>query len=156
MSNPSATATEDYGFRLSMQPWLLIRTWPEPVTVSRVAFGVKGLPSSISSTGPQLPSLSRPCIYNVWVEPIAQFRSEMDRVAVTPSRGLSKIPVIGLSSSDCDFSLVQHPIPANDTSVRSIRLICQPIAESYVKGKTEARPGAKAPDGENAKTEASA
>ena len=66
------------------------------------------------------------------------------------------IPVIGLASSDCNFSLIQYPIPANDTSVRSIRLICQPIAESYVKGKTEARPGAKAPDGENAKTEASA
>ncbi len=46
-----------------------------------------------------------------------------------------KIPVIGLSSSDCDFSLVQYPIPANDTSVKSVRLIVDEIAEAYTKGK---------------------
>lgn len=45
------------------------------------------------------------------------------------------IPVIGLSSSDCDFSLVKYPIPANDTSVRSVRLVCEAIAESYTAGK---------------------
>lgn len=46
-----------------------------------------------------------------------------------------KIPVIGLSSSDCDFSLVQYPIPANDTSVRSISLITNIIADAYADGK---------------------
>ena len=46
-----------------------------------------------------------------------------------------KIPVIGLSSSDCDFSLVQHPIPANDTSIKSIALIVERIAEAYQQGK---------------------
>ena len=46
-----------------------------------------------------------------------------------------KIPVIGLSSSDCDFSLVQHPIPANDTSVKSIALIVERIADAYLQGK---------------------
>ncbi len=45
------------------------------------------------------------------------------------------IPVIGLSSSDCDFSLVQYPIPANDTSVRSLALIVGEIAEAYAEGK---------------------
>ncbi|MDO8521671.1 MAG: 30S ribosomal protein S2 [bacterium] len=45
------------------------------------------------------------------------------------------IPVIGLSSSDCDFSLVQYPIPANDTSVRSIRYIVDFIASAYSAGK---------------------
>ena len=45
------------------------------------------------------------------------------------------IPVIGLASSDCDFSLIQYPIPANDTSVRSIRLIAEEIAEAYLEGK---------------------
>ena len=45
------------------------------------------------------------------------------------------IPVVGLASSDCDFSLVQHPIPANDTSVRSVRLVCEEIADAYVEGK---------------------
>jgi len=45
------------------------------------------------------------------------------------------IPVIGLSSSDCDFSLVQYPIPANDTSVRSIRYVVDFIALAYSDGK---------------------
>lgn len=45
------------------------------------------------------------------------------------------IPVIGLSSSDCDFALIQHPIPANDTSVKSVRLVCDEISEAYVEGK---------------------
>jgi len=46
-----------------------------------------------------------------------------------------KIPVVGLSSSDCDFSRVQYPIPGNDTSVRSIRLIADSIAEAALDGK---------------------
>ncbi len=45
------------------------------------------------------------------------------------------IPVIGLSNSDCDFSLIQKPIPANDTSVRSVRLIVDRIAEACLEGK---------------------
>lgn len=48
------------------------------------------------------------------------------------------IPVVGLASSDCDFSLVQYPIPANDTSVRSIGLISEVIAEAYQAGKKAA------------------
>ncbi len=46
-----------------------------------------------------------------------------------------KIPVVGLSSSDCDFALVQYPIPANDTSIRSIRLVCEAVAEAVQNGK---------------------
>jgi len=45
------------------------------------------------------------------------------------------IPVVALSSSDCDFARVQYPIPANDTTVRSIRLVAETIAESYSGGK---------------------
>lgn len=45
------------------------------------------------------------------------------------------IPVIGLSSSDCDFSRVQFPIPANDTSVRSIRLVVDSLADAFSEGK---------------------
>jgi small subunit ribosomal protein S2 len=45
------------------------------------------------------------------------------------------IPVVGLSSSDCDFSRVQYPIPGNDTSVRSIRLVADAIADACLEGK---------------------
>lgn len=46
-----------------------------------------------------------------------------------------KIPVVGLSSSDCDFSLTQYPVPANDTSVRSIALVGNAIGDAYLEGK---------------------
>ena len=48
------------------------------------------------------------------------------------------IPVIGLSSSDCDFALAQYPIPANDTSVRSVKLVVDAISSAYQKGKRAA------------------
>lgn len=48
------------------------------------------------------------------------------------------IPVVGLSNTDCDFSLVQYPIPANDTSIRSIRLVVDRIAHACATGKSAA------------------
>ncbi len=45
------------------------------------------------------------------------------------------IPVISLASSDCNFSLIQYPIPGNDTSVRSVRFVVEAIAEGYADGK---------------------
>lgn len=57
-----------------------------------------------------------------------------EKTAVEEANQL-RIPVIGLSSSDCDFSLVQYPIPANDTSVKAVRLVVGEIADAYQKGK---------------------
>jgi len=57
-----------------------------------------------------------------------------EKTAVEEANQL-RIPVIGLSSSDCDFSKVQFPIPANDTSVKSIALIVEAIANAYQSGK---------------------
>ena len=51
-----------------------------------------------------------------------------------------RIPIVGLSSSDCDFSLVQYPIPANDTSARSVSLIVDRIADGYAEGKHAPKP----------------
>jgi small subunit ribosomal protein S2 len=55
-----------------------------------------------------------------------------------------KIPVIGLSSSDCDFSMVQYPIPGNDTSVRSISLVVNALAEACLAGKKSSAAPTKA------------
>ncbi|MBI2613037.1 30S ribosomal protein S2 [Candidatus Kaiserbacteria bacterium] len=60
--------------------------------------------------------------------------SRHEATAVREARQLG-IPVIALSSSDCDFSLVKYPIPANDTSVKSVRLVCDKIAEAFMEGK---------------------
>lgn len=40
------------------------------------------------------------------------------------------IPVVGLANTDCDFSMVQHPVPANDTSVRAITLVCDALSHA--------------------------
>lgn len=57
-----------------------------------------------------------------------------EKTAVQEANQLG-IPVIGLSSSDCDFSKIQYPIPGNDTSVKSIRVIVNEIASAYQEGR---------------------
>ena len=52
------------------------------------------------------------------------------------------IPIIGLSSSDGDFSLIKYPIPANDTSVKSVGLVADIIARAYESGKRAPAPAA--------------
>jgi len=60
--------------------------------------------------------------------------SRHENTAVLEANQL-KIPVIGLSSSDCNFSLVQYPITANDTSVKSVKLIVNDLADAFSEGK---------------------
>lgn len=67
--------------------------------------------------------------------------SRHENTAVQEANQLG-IPVVGLASSDCDFALVQYPIPANDTSVRSIRLVAEAIAEAYQGAKRAPAPKA--------------
>lgn len=60
--------------------------------------------------------------------------SRHEKIAVQEANQL-KIPVIALSSSDCDFSKVQFPIPANDTVVKSVSLVVNEVADSYAEGR---------------------
>jgi len=60
--------------------------------------------------------------------------SRHEETAVKEANQLG-IPVIGLSNSDCDFARVQYPVPANDTSVKSIRLVADAIVNAYESGK---------------------
>ncbi len=45
------------------------------------------------------------------------------------------VPIISLCSSDCNISLVKYPIPANDSSVKSISYFTNEIATSYKENK---------------------
>lgn len=63
-----------------------------------------------------------------------------EHTAVTEANQLG-IPVVGLASSDCDFSQVAYPIPGNDTSVRSIKLACEEVAQACLDGKRSALGG---------------
>jgi len=60
--------------------------------------------------------------------------SRHEKTAVQEANQL-KIPVIALSSSDCDFAKTQYPIPANDTSVKSISLVINEVADAFAEGR---------------------
>ncbi len=49
-----------------------------------------------------------------------------------------RVPVIGIASSDCDFSVVQYPVPANDTSIKSVQYIVERFADAFQDGKRPA------------------
>lgn len=60
-----------------------------------------------------------------------------ESMAVDEARQMN-IPVVGLANSDCDFEPLTYPVPANDTSVTSIRHIVQAISSAYGKNKKSA------------------
>lgn len=64
--------------------------------------------------------------------------SKREHNAVAEARQ-AKIPVIALSSTDCDLSQVNYPIPANDASAASISFFLSEIAQAYSSSKV-ARP----------------
>lgn len=58
-----------------------------------------------------------------------------ESIALKEAQALG-IPVITLSSSDCDFSLADHPIPGNDASRQTIHFITDELAQAYKEGRT--------------------
>lgn len=60
--------------------------------------------------------------------------SQKEIIAVTEARKMG-IPVISLSGTDCDISVVNYPIVANDSSVSSITFFVNEIAKAYQKAK---------------------
>ena len=55
--------------------------------------------------------------------------------AVLEARGLG-IPIVGIANSDCDISLISHPIVANDASRDSVSYILGEIASAYAEGRS--------------------
>lgn len=56
--------------------------------------------------------------------------------AVKEARGLG-IPVVGILNSDCDLSLVSHPIVGNDASRESVQYFLSEIVDAYNEGKKD-------------------
>lgn len=48
------------------------------------------------------------------------------------------VPVVAIASSDCDFSLVDFAIPANDSSASSTAFFLNELAQAYTEGKAKA------------------
>ena len=60
--------------------------------------------------------------------------SRAEEIAVLEARA-RKIPVVSISSSDCDISKVDYPIVANDSSGSSIVFFVGRLADAYERGK---------------------
>ncbi len=58
--------------------------------------------------------------------------SARESIAVAEARRLN-IPIVAIVDSNADPSVVDYPIPGNDDSVRSIRIILQNIVDTLVK-----------------------
>ncbi len=56
-----------------------------------------------------------------------------ESIAVAEARRL-KVPIIGIVDTNGDPSKIDFPIPANDDSMRSIRLVLQNLVDSFLAG----------------------
>ena len=63
---------------------------------------------------------------------------EKEKIAVAEARRLG-IPIVAIVDTNCDPTEVDHAIPGNDDSVRSITLLTQHITEAIASGKVAAR-----------------
>lgn len=57
-----------------------------------------------------------------------------ESIAVAEARRL-KIPIVAIVDSNADPALIDYPIPGNDDSVRSIRVVLQNLVDAIVTGK---------------------
>ncbi|HET7029896.1 MAG TPA: 30S ribosomal protein S2 [Candidatus Limnocylindrales bacterium] len=59
-----------------------------------------------------------------------------ERIAVTEANKL-EVPVVATGDTNVDPDEIDHIIPANDDAIRSIRLLCNLIAEACIEGQRE-------------------
>lgn len=59
--------------------------------------------------------------------------SKKEHIAVKEAKEVG-LPVISISGSDCDFSLIDYPIPANDSSRHSVEFLMNEIVSAYKEG----------------------
>jgi small subunit ribosomal protein S2 len=59
-----------------------------------------------------------------------------ERIAVTEANKL-EVPVVATGDTNVDPDEIDHIIPANDDAIRSIRLLCQLVADACIEGQQE-------------------
>ncbi|HET7472778.1 MAG TPA: 30S ribosomal protein S2 [Candidatus Limnocylindrales bacterium] len=74
-----------------------------------------------------------------------------ERIAVTEANKL-EVPVVATGDTNVDPDEIDHIIPANDDAIRSIRLLCNLIAEACIEGQQERAARAVEPEPEVAMT----
>jgi small subunit ribosomal protein S2 len=60
--------------------------------------------------------------------------TKKEEIAVHEANVL-KMPIVGVVDTNCDPDLVNHPIPANDDAIRTIKLLVSIVANAIIEGK---------------------
>lgn len=60
-----------------------------------------------------------------------------EKIAVAEAKKL-KIPIVALIDTNCDPEEVDYPIPANDDTIRSIKLVVSRLVDGILEGRKEA------------------
>jgi small subunit ribosomal protein S2 len=77
-------------------------------------------------------------ITNMKFKPKAVFVIDSKHEDIAVQEALNeKIPVIGVSNSDCDIDILTHPIIANDSSIKSVKFFVAQVVEAYKNSKVE-------------------
>lgn len=62
--------------------------------------------------------------------------SRREKIAVAEAKKLG-IPIVGLIDTNCNPEEINYPIPANDDTIRSIRLITSRLVDGILEGRKE-------------------
>jgi small subunit ribosomal protein S2 len=57
-----------------------------------------------------------------------------EKIALAEARNMG-IPIVAMVDTDCNPDNINYPIPSNDDAIKSIKLLCNRIAESVLEGK---------------------
>ena len=57
-----------------------------------------------------------------------------EHIAISEAKKLG-IPVAGLIDTNCNPEDLDYPIPGNDDAIRSVKLICDSMANAVIEGK---------------------
>lgn len=61
---------------------------------------------------------------------------EREKIAIKEARKLS-IPIVAIIDTNCDPTLIDYPIPANDDAIKTISLIASKIADAVMSGSAK-------------------
>ena len=64
--------------------------------------------------------------------------SKLEKNAINEARNVG-IPIVALMDTNCDPEMVDHPIPANDDSIKSIKLFLELFAQAIATGNRSSR-----------------
>ena len=63
--------------------------------------------------------------------------TDREKIATAEAKKL-KIPIVGMVDTNCDPDGIDYPIPANDDTIRSVKLIISRLVDGILEGRKEA------------------